>query len=88
MIYDERAFDQANTTRDYLYKSLDTGKKDAPHKTIASAAQKYITPIHQLLVACRVQPENARLDGKLRVWEDCLKKICQRGVRNDVHMNS
>jgi len=55
----------ANSTRDYLYKSLDTGKKDAPHKTIVSAAQKYITPIHQLLVACRVQPENARLDERL-----------------------
>lgn len=55
----------ANSTRDYLYKSLDTGKTNVPHKTIVNAAQKYITPIHQLLIACRVQPENARLDERL-----------------------
>jgi len=55
----------ANSSRDYLYKSLNTGKKNVPHKTIAVAAEKYITPIHQLLIACRVQPESARLDERL-----------------------
>ncbi len=56
----------ANSSRDYLHKSL-YKKGNPPHKTIAGAAEKYITPIHQLLLACRVQPESARLDGELVV---------------------
>jgi hypothetical protein len=54
----------ANSSRDYLHKSL-SKKGNPPHKTIAGAAEKYITPIHQLLLACRVQPESARLDERL-----------------------
>lgn len=53
----------ANASRDYLCKSL-AKKGSVPHKTIAGAAEKYITPVHQLLLACRVQPESARLDGE------------------------
>jgi len=54
----------ANASRDYLCKGL-AKKGSVPHKTIAGAAEKYITPVHQLLLACRVQPESARLDERL-----------------------
>lgn len=55
----------ANSSKEYLFKSV-TKKGTVPHKTIAGAAEKYITPVHQLLLACRVQPEAARLDGMFK----------------------
>jgi hypothetical protein len=53
----------ANSSRDYLFKALSSSK--TPHKTVLNAAQRYILPLHQILVACRVQPESARLDERL-----------------------
>ena len=60
----------ADSSRDYLNKALKSSKskKNVAHKTIASAAEKYLTPIHQLLLACRLQPESARLDRKYLSW--------------------
>jgi|EP00979_Chaetoceros_neogracilis_P018203 hypothetical protein len=55
----------ANSSRDYLVKALSTKKKNVPHKTIASAAEAYIPNVNQLLLACRIQPESARLDKRL-----------------------
>lgn len=54
----------ANSARDHLIKAL-SKKKSVPHTTIVTAAQKYTNPIHQILLACRVQPESARLDRRL-----------------------
>jgi len=53
----------ANNSRDYLIKALSSSK--TPHKTVLNAVQRYIPPLHQILVACRVQPESARLDERL-----------------------
>jgi hypothetical protein len=61
----QKVLKSANSSRDYLVKALTTKKKNVPHATIASAAEAYITPINQLLLACRIQPESARLDKRL-----------------------
>lgn len=53
----------ANNSREYLFKGLSSSK--TPFKTILNAAQRYLPPLHQILVACRVQPESARLDERL-----------------------
>lgn len=66
----QKVLKTANSTRDYLIKALSAKKKSVPHKTIAAASEQYITPIHQLLIACRVQPESARLDQRL-IFEWC-----------------
>ena len=56
---------KADSNRSYLVKSLGTKGKDVPHATIVSAVSRYIPSIHQLLLTCRVQPENAQLDSRL-----------------------
>mmetsp|Transcript_17178 Transcript_17178/g.32521 ORF Transcript_17178/g.32521 Transcript_17178/m.32521 type:complete len:455 (+) Transcript_17178:105-1469(+) len=60
----QKVLKTANSSRDYLIKAL-SKRKNVPHTTIATAAEKYETPIHQILLACRVQPESARLDQRL-----------------------
>jgi hypothetical protein len=60
----QKVLKTATSSRDYLIKAL-SKKKNVPHTTIATAAEKYVTPIHQILLACRVQPESARLDQRL-----------------------
>jgi len=61
----KKTFKNADTNRNYLVKSLSSKSKEVPHKTIVSAAQRYIPNIHQILLTCRVQPENAQLDARL-----------------------
>jgi hypothetical protein len=61
----QKAFKAADTNRNYLIKSLATKTKEVPHKTIVSAAERYLPNIHQILLTCRVQPENAQLDSRL-----------------------
>lgn len=61
----KKALKNADTNRNYLVKSLSSSKSNVPHKTIVSAAQRYIPDIHQILLTCRVQPENAQLDARL-----------------------
>lgn len=61
----QKAFKAADTNRNYLVKSLTSKSKNVPHKTIVSAAERYIPNIHQILLTCRVQPENAQLDSRL-----------------------
>lgn len=61
----QKVLKSADSSRAYLVKALSTKKKNVPHKTIASAAEAYIPHVNQLLLACRVQPESARLDKRL-----------------------
>eukprot|EP00558_Chaetoceros_sp_UNC1202_P007631 CAMPEP_0197234718 /NCGR_PEP_ID=MMETSP1429-20130617/2393_1 /TAXON_ID=49237 /ORGANISM="Chaetoceros sp., Strain UNC1202" /LENGTH=406 /DNA_ID=CAMNT_0042693195 /DNA_START=86 /DNA_END=1306 /DNA_ORIENTATION=- len=55
----------ANSARAQLHKTLTESKRNPPNKSIAAAAENYINPIQQILLACRVQPESARLDQRL-----------------------
>lgn len=61
----QKAFKAADTNRSYLIKSLSTKAREAPHKTIVAAAERYIPSIYQILLTCRVQPESAQLDSRL-----------------------
>jgi len=66
---------EADSSRSYLKTALATKGNDVPHKTIVGAAQKYVPFINQILFACKVQPENARLDVRLLFeWESGVDK--------------
>lgn len=61
----QKALKSADTNRNYLVKSLSSKSKNVPHKTIQTAATRYIPSVYQILLSCRVQPENAQLDARL-----------------------
>mmetsp|Transcript_23603 Transcript_23603/g.26916 ORF Transcript_23603/g.26916 Transcript_23603/m.26916 type:complete len:433 (+) Transcript_23603:63-1361(+) len=61
-----KAFKEADSNRNHLIKALSSSKsKQVSHESIALAASRYIPNINQILVTCRVQPENAQLDKRL-----------------------
>eukprot|EP00555_Chaetoceros_dichaeta_P003086 CAMPEP_0198249312 /NCGR_PEP_ID=MMETSP1447-20131203/878_1 /TAXON_ID=420782 /ORGANISM="Chaetoceros dichaeta, Strain CCMP1751" /LENGTH=428 /DNA_ID=CAMNT_0043933919 /DNA_START=37 /DNA_END=1323 /DNA_ORIENTATION=+ len=67
--------EQADSSRSYLKTSLATKGSNIPHKKIVGAAQKYVPFINQILFACKMQPENARLDVRLLFeWESGIEK--------------
>lgn len=77
---------QADSSRSYLAKSLSVSGKDTPHRTIVGAAQKYLPFINQILLACKVQPENARLDQQLIFdWSSGIEKK-RRSFRSEALM--
>jgi len=68
--------EQADSSRSYLRNALATEGTDIPHKRIIGAAQKYLPMINQILLACKFQPESARLDVRLLFeWASGIEKI-------------
>jgi len=57
---------QAQSRREYLCRVASATGKGVDHKILTGAAQKYLPLVNQILMACQVQPENARLDEKLK----------------------
>ena len=62
-----------NKTKTLMLKADDARKKIAAaleskkvsHERVLNDSKRYLPFIHQILLSCKVQPEVARLDGKL-----------------------
>jgi hypothetical protein len=59
------AISQADETRNKLKDALLAGK--VSHERVVAEARRYQPMINTLLLSCKVQPEMARLDGKVQV---------------------
>ena len=57
---------QADDCRQKLSDAVEPGATGSTvsHERVVADARRYLPFIHQILLSCKVQPEEARLDGK------------------------